>query len=154
MTKKVEKKKGSALGAAVFCLLTAYLAFSGHVTTTGTVSGSHSSCLSLERLWVRNGGSVSSKFVAAEVAMAESSGNENATHYNSDGSVDRGYWQINSVHGALSVYGPDENARAAIVISSDGTDWQSWTTYRNGDYKGRCLQVSQLKRRLSSSWTI
>ena len=41
--------------------------------------------------------------------------------YNGNGTVDRGYWQINSVHGSLSTYGAAGNARAAVLISGNGT---------------------------------
>ena len=55
-----------------------------------------------------------------------------------NGTVDRGYFQINSSHGSLSTYGAYANARAAVLISSDGTDWTPWTTYQTGAYAGKC----------------
>jgi hypothetical protein len=63
-------------------------------------------CAQLEALWRSAGGSASAAFMAAEIAMAESSGREYATDDDSDGSVDRGYWQVNSTHGPLSTYSP------------------------------------------------
>ena len=30
------------------------------------------------------------------------------------------------------------NAKAAISISGDGTNWGPWTTYTTGAYVGRC----------------
>jgi hypothetical protein len=64
------------------------------------------------------------------VALAESGGNQFAT-----GSAgERGYWQINPDHGALSTYDPLGNARAAVQLSAGGTDWGAWTTYTSGAY--------------------
>ena len=55
--------------------------------------------------------------MAAEIAMAESSGRQFAT-----GPVgERGYWQINTNHGSLSTNDPLGNAKAAVIISANGT---------------------------------
>jgi LysM repeat protein len=106
--------------------------------TTLTTSVTHLSgtlgCAALETLWEDAGGSHGEAFTAAEIAMAESGGNQFAT-----GTVgERGYWQINPVHGSLSTYDPMGNAKAAIIISDDGTNWSAWTTYTSGIYRGRC----------------
>lgn len=142
MAKKVEKKKSSA-GAAIFCIVAAVLAFqaSGNngVHSAGSNSANSLSCRNLEKLWEDNGGSASTAFMAAEIAMAESNGDQYSTDYDSDGTVDRGYWQINSVHGALSTYDANGNASAAVQLSSDGTDWTPWVTYNNNKYEGQCL---------------
>jgi hypothetical protein len=95
----------------------------------------HLGCTGLEALWVSAGGAKSSAFIAAEIAEAESGGNQYAT-----GAVgERGYWQINPNHGSLSTYDPYGNARAAVIISDDGRDWSAWTTFTSGAYLGRCL---------------
>jgi hypothetical protein len=91
-------------------------------------------CSGLESLWDANGGNPSAAFTAAEIAMAESGGNEFAT----GAAGERGYWQINPVNGSLSTYDPDGNARAAIELSDNGTNWSPWTTYTSGLYAGRC----------------
>jgi hypothetical protein len=110
----------------------------GRVTvTTASVSGTLD-CSQLETLWEAAGGSPSAAFTAAEIATAESSGRENATLVDGNGTTDRGYWQVNSVHGSLSTYDPMGNARAAVEISDDGTNWSPWTTYRTGAYAGQC----------------
>lgn len=84
----------------------------------------------LEQIWTENGGSAIWAPIAAAVAMEESGGNSNATNVNTNGSVDRGLWQINSVHGPLSTTDINGNARAAIQISNNGTNWKPWcTTY-------------------------
>jgi LysM repeat protein len=91
-------------------------------------------CSQLEELWQAAGGSQTEAFTAAEIAMAESGGNQYAT-----GTVgERGYWQINPDHGSLSTYDPMGNAKAAVIISADGTNWTPWTTYTSGRYIGQC----------------
>jgi Lysozyme like domain len=96
------------------------------------------SCSGLEALWESAGGSRSAAFTAAEVAMAESGGRQYASLDNTNGTTDRGYWQINSVHGSLSAYGARANARAAVLISNNGRNWTPWVTYNTGAYQGKC----------------
>jgi LysM repeat protein len=103
------------------------------LTSAASLSGTLG-CTQLEELWEDAGGSQAEAFTAAEIAMAESGGNQWAT-----GTVgERGYWQINPNHGSLSTYDPMGNAKAAVIISDDGTNWTPWTTYTSGDYIGRC----------------
>jgi LysM repeat protein len=101
--------------------------------TTTNLSGTLG-CSGLEALWVKAGGSPAVEVTAASIAMAESGGNQFAT-----GTVgERGYWQINPVNGSLSTYDPYGNARAAVIMSGNGTNWSPWTTYTSGAYAGRC----------------
>ena len=103
------------------------------LTTSTTLSGTLS-CHGLEELWEKAGGSSARALMAAEIAMAESSGRQSAT-----GPVgERGYWQINTNHGSLSTYDPLGNAKAAVIISANGTNWHPWTTFTSGAYRGRC----------------
>ncbi|HEX5300693.1 MAG TPA: LysM peptidoglycan-binding domain-containing protein [Streptosporangiaceae bacterium] len=103
------------------------------LTTSTHLSGTLS-CNGLEELWEEAGGSHAEAFMAAEIAMAESSGRQFAT-----GPVgERGYWQIHPVHGALSTYDPLGNAKAAVIISDNGRNWTPWTTFTSGAYRGRC----------------
>jgi LysM repeat protein len=103
------------------------------LTSSASLSGTLG-CSQLEELWQQAGGSQAEAFTAAEIAMAESGGNQYATGT----AGERGYWQINPDHGSLSTYDPVGNAKAAIIISSDGTNWTAWTTYTSGAYQGRC----------------
>ncbi len=98
-----------------------------------TSSGSYS-CSGLESLWEQAGGSSGDAFMAAEIAMAESGGNPNAVSPTDD----FGLWQINGSHGALATLDPLGNARAAVSISGDGSDWGPWTTFTSGAYSGKC----------------
>jgi LysM repeat protein len=103
------------------------------LTTSSTLSGTLS-CGGLEELWEQAGGSPAEAVMAASIAMAESSGRQFAT-----GSVgERGYWQINPDHGSLSTYDPLGNAKAAVIISDNGRDWDPWTTFTSGAFRGRC----------------
>lgn len=92
------------------------------------------SCSGLESLWIANGGSPSAAFIAAEIAKAESGGSQYAT----GAAGERGYWQIHPIHGSLSTYDPNGNAKAAIFLSNDGANWSAWTTYTGGLYRGQC----------------
>lgn len=95
----------------------------------------------LEGIWIQAGGNPTAAPTAAAIAMAESGGNSQATDNDSNGSVDRGLWQINSVHGAQSTYDVMGNARAAVAISNNGSNWSPWVTYSTGAYR-RYLQSS------------
>jgi hypothetical protein len=102
---------------------------SGYVAPSGQYS-----CSSLEELWDQAGGNPSDAFMAAEIAMAESGGNQ----YALSPTDDYGYWQINASNGALATFDAYGNARSAITLSDDGTNWSPWTTYTSGAYAGRC----------------
>jgi len=103
-------------------------------TSASKLSG-NLSCSGLEALWKAAGGSSGEAFMAAEIAMAESGGRQYALSPTND----YGYWQINGSHGpAEATFNPIGNARAAIAISRNGTDWFPWTTYVTGAYRGRC----------------
>jgi hypothetical protein len=96
-------------------------------------------CSQLESLWEYAGGSPSAAFLAAEVAMAESGGQQDATNVNTDGSTDEGYWQINNyAHPGQATFDPLGNAKAAVSISADGTNWTPWMTYDSGKQNGQC----------------
>jgi hypothetical protein len=101
---------------------------------TGTLSG-QLGCGGLEALWEAAGGPAGDAVLAASVAMAESGGDQYAI---SPGGANVGYWQINVSHGALASTDAMVNARAAVQISSDGSDWTPWTTYTSGAYAGKC----------------
>jgi LysM repeat protein len=103
---------------------------SGSTTLSGTLD-----CSGLEQLWEDAGGNPSDAFMAAEIAMAESGGNQ----YALSPTDDFGYWQINGSHGpAMATFNALGNAKAAVAISADGSDWDPWTTFTSGAYAGRC----------------
>jgi hypothetical protein len=100
----------------------------------GSAGGGTLSCSGLEGLWDAAGGNPEHAFMAAEIAMAESGGNQ----YALSPTDDLGYWQINASNGSLATYNALGNARSAIILSDDGTNWDAWTTYTEGLYAGRC----------------
>jgi len=105
------------------------------LTSSTTKLSGTLSCTGLEALWEAAGGSHAEAFMAAEIAEAESGGNQFALSPTND----YGYWQINGSHGpSMATFNPMGNAKAAIAISDDGHDWGAWTTYTSGAYSGRC----------------
>ena len=76
--------------------------------------------------------------ISIAVALAESGGSVAAINTsNANGTVDRGLWQINSVHTQFTtskLFDPAYNAYAAFQISG-GSNWFPWATYTNGRYQ-------------------
>lgn len=77
--------------------------------------------------------------VAEAICMAESSGDPYNHSSNTNGTIDRGLMQINSIHsdmvdGNLSaLYNPTVNIAVAWrIYSADG--WRAWSAYKNGHY--------------------
>jgi hypothetical protein len=76
--------------------------------------------------------------IMAAIAMAESGGRTDARHVNSNGSVDRGLWQINGpaeeTPARKGLYTPGKNAMvAASILQRQGKG--AWVAYTNGSYK-------------------
>lgn len=80
--------------------------------------------------WERNGGAHANVVNAVAVSEAESNWNSSAISPSSD----YGLWQINSIHFGNGIidhtnwWDPNVNARAAIAISGNGTNWAAWCT--------------------------
>lgn len=95
----------------------------------------------VEQLWINNGGNPIWAPLAAGIAMAESGGNSTALNNNPNtGDYSVGLWQIN-YYGSLlgprtALYGspstlqgdPNAQARAAVQLSGNGSNWQPWQT--------------------------
>jgi hypothetical protein len=77
--------------------------------------------------------------IAIAVAKAESGWRSSARNGNTNGSLDCGLWQINSVHRQLlkknNCYDPKANARMARAVwkQSHGS-WSPWVTYQRGKH--------------------
>lgn len=120
-------------------------ATTGQPTGPGpTVSGNYDTN-TLGQLWVSQGGSSSTAFEAANVAMAESSGDPNATSNNPvGGGTNVGLWQLETPGGVGQGYtveqlkDPATNARITILHTSNGTNWSQWadSVVVNGVYIG------------------
>lgn len=72
------------------------------------------------------------------IVCAESGRDPAATFTNTDGSIDRGLWQINSKWHAevtdAEAFDPKEATAAAFKISSGGTDFTPWSTWASHAY--------------------
>jgi len=80
-----------------------------------------------------------SSMTIAAIAEAESNGNPNAIHRNSDGSTDYGVLQINSVHfghGASEQIAKDPQSafNYAYKLSKGGTNFSDWSTFNDDTY--------------------
>jgi hypothetical protein len=132
-------RKRKLLSAAIGVSLGLYLASHLILPHDPPVPRGVLDCAQVEQLWEQEGGAPTAAFMAAEIAEAESSGHEDATDRDSNGTVDRGLFQVNSAHGSLSTYNVDANVRAAVYLSDDGENWEPWRTYVTGAYIGQCL---------------
>lgn len=84
---------------------------------------------------------------ATAVALAESGGDPGASHVNTNGSVDYGLWQINTVHGGLlnqgNKFDPLDNAKMALTVwRGAGGKWSPWSVYNNGRSQGFMAQAT------------
>ncbi len=138
---RVEMTKYSyhRLRRAAALIAVAVLTIAGLVATSPAASAAVGSDLCAQ-VGYNAGFRDDSLVTAVAVALAESGCDPSAVSpRNSDGSVDRGLWQINSVH--IPPYTVDClldaqcNAGAAWDISGQGSTWQPWTTYNNGAYR-------------------
>lgn len=84
----------------------------------------------IARTWLANGGARSVVVIATAVSVAESGGDTDAI----SPSNDYGLWQINTVNfralgvNTVTVRDRDVNARCAIRLSGNGTNWKDWCT--------------------------
>lgn len=80
-----------------------------------------------------------SQVTAVAIALAESGGRSDATNRNSNGSTDYGLFQINSVHSQLLASGswsdPVSNAKMALSVSSNGSNFKPWVAYTTQRYR-------------------
>jgi hypothetical protein len=101
----------------------------------------HLSAADVEALWVNNGGDPSKALTAAAIVFSSENPAGNAGLVNdtaSTGDYSVGLWQINYAGDLLSTrtaqFGspealaadPNLQARAAIAMSANGTNWQAW----------------------------
>lgn len=85
--------------------------------------------------------------IAVAVARAESGWNAKATNENTNGSVDYGLFQINSIHAAILAGGnwanPEDNAAMAFKVWTDaGGKWGPWVTFWSGSYRKFLAEVA------------
>lgn len=110
-------------------------------TNTGSTALSFAQA---ENFWIQAGGNPQAASMAAAVADAESGLNAAAQRTNPDGSVGIGLWLIPQNGQPPGSTDPIANARAAVQLSQNGTDWTQWCSTwsdnncgeNNGTYLG------------------
>lgn len=109
----------------------------------------------IEKLWTDNGGNPVAAPIMAAIALAESGGRTDAANTKPP-DASYGLWQIN-YYGSLApgrsaAYGtpaqlvadPNRQAKAAISISGNGSNFKPWTTYTSGAYKAPLAAAGSL----------
>lgn len=87
----------------------------------------------LAALWTAHGGDVLTANFAAQVALAESSGDAAITSRNPDGGTNVGLWQLDTPGGVGAGYSvaqlqdPATNARVTIMATGNGRNWAQWS---------------------------
>lgn len=139
------RRRGLVVSAVAAGLILA--ANNGHAAGTGaTLTAAHGGtlgCSGLEALWESAGGSPGTAFTAAEIAMAESSGNSAAMNYTDNGGTQTsvGLWQVSTgTHNYPAAWRtPAGNAAEAVAkYTGAGGNFSPWGTYVTGAYQGRC----------------
>lgn len=85
------------------------------------------------------------------VSKGESGSNERAVNSNSNGSTDRGLFQINSIHGAKSTFDPQGNTDAAWSISSRASNWNPWVVFKKGLHRRHMAAAVKAARAAGSA---
>lgn len=88
--------------------------------------------------WRRHG--LDQVAIGAAVVLTESGGRTNARHVNSDGSIDRGPWQINNrehpdVSDACAYDSVCSTDAAYRIYVAAGNSFKPWTAFTTGAYK-------------------
>ena len=79
-----------------------------------------------ENAWIQAGGNPQAAAMAAAVADASSGFDPNITRQNPDGTTSVGLWLIPKNGQPPGSTDPVANARAAVQLSGNGTDWSQW----------------------------
>jgi len=144
--------KGATLAATLGSLLRGNLnapdtesvaASSASGSASGASGAGDYGLAQLQALWTSNGGDAATAFEAAQVALAESSGNPEVTSANPDGGTNVGLWQLDTRgvgagYTVAQLQDPDTNARITIMASANGTSWTQWadSVVQDGVYVG------------------
>src|SRR3954454_23572501 len=113
-------------------------------TQQSFLEGEHYSAVQVAQLARDAGFSGNDWVISVAVAEAESLGWTRARLINTDCSVDRGLWQINSYwHGEVSdscAFNPPCNAQGTHTIWASG-GWGQWVTFTNGAYQSHMAEA-------------
>ena len=82
--------------------------------------------------------------VSVAIALAESGGNPTIVGDTTLPHASYGLWQINAIHdsepaiaalgGAEAAVDPVKCGKMMMIVSKNGTDWEPWSTFKNGAY--------------------
>ena len=86
---------------------------------------------------------------AVAVMTAESARYIRAYNVNTNGSIDRGLFQINSIHGTCCTFDAIKNARCAFKLYQE-QGFKPWVAYNSGAYKKFMPTIWAAK--LSTQW--
>src|SRR5215472_7499005 len=111
---------------------------------TATNSSKGLTFADVENIWIQAGGNPQAAAMAAAVADASSGLNPASSRSNPDGSQSIGLWLIPKNGMPAGSNDPMANARAAVQLSQNGTDWSQWCVtwsdnncgQENGTYLG------------------
>jgi len=111
---------------------------------TATSSSKGMTYADVENIWIQAGGNPQAAAMAAAVADASSGLNPASSRSNPDGSQSIGLWLIPKNGMPAGSTDPMANARAAVQLSQNGTDWSQWCVawsdnncgQENGTYLG------------------
>src|SRR4051812_14614922 len=113
-------------------------------TQQSFLEGDHYSAVQVAQLAQQAGFAGNDWVVSVAVAEAESAGWTRARLINTDCSVDRGLWQINSFwHSEVSdscAFSPSCAANATHTIWA-ARGWPEWVTYTNGAYQAHMAEA-------------
>jgi hypothetical protein len=113
-------------------------------TQQSFLEGTHYSTVQVAQFAQQGGFTGTNWVIAVAVAEAESAGWSHARLIDTDCSVDRGMWQINSYwHSEVSdscAFAPTCAAQATHTIWANG-GWTQWTTYTNGAYQAHMAEA-------------
>lgn len=100
----------------------------GVSTTPATTNGASGGLTfaEVENYWIQAGGNPQAAAMAAAVADASSGLNPSSSRTNPDGSESIGLWLLPKNGVPPGTTDPVANARAAIQLSQNGTDWSQW----------------------------
>lgn len=92
----------------------------------GSNQGTGLTFAQVENYWIQAGGNPQAASMAAAVADAESGLNAAASRTNPDGTTGIGLWLLPQNGTPPGSIDPLANARAAVQLSQNGTDWTQW----------------------------
>ncbi len=121
-------------------------------TQQSFLEGTHYSAVQIAQFAQAAGFTGTNWTISVAIAEAESAGWSHARLIDTDCSVDRGLWQLNSYwHGEVSdscAFTPSCAASATHTIWANG-GWGQWTTYTNGAYQAHMAEAQAAVNQVS-----